>query len=147
MRPRVAFTAWLVAGPSAATPLYICERVSAYCVKPCAPPALEVIAYVRAATAWACRAAAGHDDGDSADTTPATYCSRPIALMASTPPTVPGRNSNHPRYVPSRNPLDAEPFKVSGPEPVTVMGAAKVARRRPDELRRTTWPFSVAAAW
>src|SRR3954469_20733476 len=122
MRPRVAFTAWLVAGPSAATPLYICERVSAYCVKPCDPPALVVIAYVRAATACACSAAAGHEDGDSADTTPAACCSSPIAVIASTPPTVLGRNSNQPRYVPSRNPLLAFPFSLSGPGPVTVIG-------------------------
>src|SRR5215218_8005452 len=71
--PAVAATAASVVGRSAATPLYICERVSAYWSKPSLiDPAREVIAYVRAATACALSASAGHADGLSADTTPRT---------------------------------------------------------------------------
>ena len=58
---------------SAATPLYICERVSAYWSKPSLiDPARDVIAYVRAATACAFSVSAGHADGLSAETTPRT---------------------------------------------------------------------------
>jgi hypothetical protein len=95
---------------------------------------------VRAATACACSAAAGHDDGDSAATTPATYCSRPIALTASSWPTEPGRNSSQPRYWPSRRPLAAVPRRVIGAVLVTCSGGWKVARRRFDALRRSTRP-------
>src|ERR671922_650752 len=71
--PAVAEIAASVFGVSAATPLYICERVSAYWSKPwLIEPAREVMAYVRAATAWAFSASAGHADGLSADTTPRT---------------------------------------------------------------------------
>src|SRR4051794_36637676 len=71
--PAVAATAASVEGRSAATPLYICERVSAYWSKPSLiAPARDVIAYVRAATACAFSASAGHAEGLSADTTPRT---------------------------------------------------------------------------
>src|SRR3954447_2631676 len=71
--PAVAPIAASVAVVSAATPLYICERVSAYWSKPSLiDPARDVIAYVRAAIDCALSASAGHADGDSAETTPRT---------------------------------------------------------------------------
>ena len=70
---RKLLTAAFVFAVSAATPLYICERVSAYWSKPSLiDPARAVIAYVRAATAWAFSVSAGHADGLSAETTPRT---------------------------------------------------------------------------
>jgi hypothetical protein len=63
--------------------LYICERVSAYWSKPSLiDPARDVIAYVRAATACAFSASAGHAEGLSVDAQRGSGREQPLRAVA-----------------------------------------------------------------